>query len=107
MLLRWTEKKNNHKKKTYNKLQERKGHENDCGRPGINGGFIENKHTKFGANCFGIKPKITNLEKKLMKKYKVYPPSETQKKINEKSKKYRKELGNILITPFNKNNWTD
>jgi hypothetical protein len=37
----------------------------------------------------------------------VYPPSETQKKINEKSKKYRKELGNILITPFNKNNWTD
>ena len=48
-------------KETYNKLQERRGHENDCGRP--NGGFKGNKNTKFGVNCFGIKPNITKLEK--------------------------------------------
>lgn len=93
-------------KKTYNKLQERRGHENDCGRPGINGGFIKDKNTKFGANCFGVKPDITKLEKKLMNKYKVYPPSETQKKIDRKSNKYREELDDILITPFNKDKWT-
>ena len=29
-------------KKTYNKLQTIKGHEHDCGRPGINGGYIAN-----------------------------------------------------------------
>ena len=72
---------------TYNKLQERRGHENDCGRPGVNGGFIENKNTKFGANCFGIKPEITKLEQKIMKNYNVYPPSKTQKNIDRKSKK--------------------
>ena len=94
-------------KKTYNKLQERRGHENDCGRPGVNGGFIKDKNTKFGANCFGVKPKITKLEKKLMTKYKVYPPSETQKKIERKSKEYKEELNEILITPFNKDKWTD
>lgn len=93
-------------KKTYDKLQERRGHENDCGRPGVNGGFIENKNTKFGANCYGIKPEITKLEKKLMKYYNVYPPSKTQKMIDKKSKQYRKELDDILITPFNKDKWS-
>ena len=42
-----------------------------------------------------------------MNKYKVYPPSETQKKIERKSKKYKEELDEILITPFNKDKWTD
>ena len=92
-------------KKTYTKLQERRGHENDCGRPGVNGGFIENKNIKFGANCFGIKPNITKLEQKLMNKYNIYPPTETQKKIDRKSKKYKKDIDNILIMPFNKDKW--
>ena len=26
-----------------------------CGRPGINGGFIDNPYIKFGANCYGVK----------------------------------------------------
>ena len=29
---------------------------NDCGRPGVNGGFIANPNIQFGVNCFGIKP---------------------------------------------------
>ena len=42
-------------KTTWDKLQKKKGHENDCGRPGINGGFIQNKNVKFGVNCYGSK----------------------------------------------------
>ena len=41
----------------WKKLQTIKGHENDCGRPGINGGFIDNPNVRFGINCFGYKPK--------------------------------------------------
>lgn len=44
-------------KDTWNKLQMTKTHKNDCGRPGINGGYMGNPYIKFGANCFGVKPK--------------------------------------------------
>jgi hypothetical protein len=30
---------------------------NQCGRPGINGGYIGDDKLQFGANCFGVKPK--------------------------------------------------
>ena len=46
-------------KSTYDKLQEVQGRENDCGRPGVNGGYIENPNVKFGINCYGVKPEIT------------------------------------------------
>ena len=44
--------------KTYDKLQKIKGHENDCGRPGVNGGYIANPKVKFGVNCYGYKPRM-------------------------------------------------
>jgi hypothetical protein len=37
-------------------LQGIKGHEHDCGRPGINGGYFDNPEMRFGVNCFGAKP---------------------------------------------------
>jgi Extracellular link domain len=44
-------------KNTWNKLQQTDKHKNDCGRPGINGGYIANPYAKFGVNCYGVKPK--------------------------------------------------
>jgi hypothetical protein len=41
-------------KKTFDKLQKIEGHENDCGRPGINGGYISNPAVRFGVNCYGF-----------------------------------------------------
>ena len=52
-------------KGSYDKLQKIPGHENDCGRPGINGGYIGNENAKFGVNCYGYKPAITSEEQKL------------------------------------------
>ena len=46
-------------KNTWKKLQKIKGHEHDCGRPGINGGYIDNPNVRFGVNCFGTKPAIS------------------------------------------------
>ena len=53
---------------TWEKLQKIQGHENDCGRPGINGGYIDNPNIRFGVNCYGYKPKITPQEAEIMKK---------------------------------------
>ena len=46
-------------KKVYNELKKITGHENDCGRPGINGGYFKNPNIQFGVNCFGEKPKAS------------------------------------------------
>ena len=43
-------------KGTWEQLQENPNTKNICGRPGINGGYIENPYVRFGANCYGIKP---------------------------------------------------
>ena len=32
---------------------------NNCGRPGVNGGYIDNPYIKFGVNCYGKKPTPT------------------------------------------------
>ena len=40
----------------WNELQKEQYRKNECGKPGVNGGYFENAEYKFGANCFGIKP---------------------------------------------------
>ena len=44
-------------KATWSKLQQNPKSKNACGRPGINGGYIANPYVRFGANCYGAKPK--------------------------------------------------
>jgi len=43
-------------KNTWNNLQKSESTKNSCGRPGINGGFIDNPNVRFGVNCYGKKP---------------------------------------------------
>ena len=89
-------------KSTYDKLQTIKGHENDCGRPGINGGYMANPSNRYGVNCYGKKPPITDTEKKLMEVNKNYPP-ETD--LDKEVDKWKNEIDNILISPFNSKSW--
>jgi len=87
-------------------LQTIDGHEHDCGRPGINGGFIDNPNVQFGINCYGYKPKITQEEAKIMSESTLYP--RTQKEINfdKKVDYWRSKIPDILVSPFNNNNWS-
>ena len=94
-------------KKTYNKLQTKKGHEHDCGRPGINGGYISDKNIEYGVNCYGKKPIITNIERKMMADYMVFPKSDQEKDIDHKAQQYKNTLNQILINPFSKTQWND
>ena len=92
-------------KKTYDKLQKKDGHENDCGRPGVNGGYIDNKNVKYGINCFGFKPKMRDQEKELMKTQSIYPKTEEDRKFERNVDKWRNKLPEIMLSPFNSNSW--
>ncbi len=89
----------------FNKLKEKEGHKYDCGLPGINGGYVDNPHIKLGANCYGYKPKISELEKKILENDNLYPKTHKEKLFDERVKYWRERIGNILISPFNNDNW--
>jgi hypothetical protein len=93
-------------KDTWNYLQKVEGHENDCGRAGINGGYIANPNVRFGANCFGYKPKITQEEKDLMSSTPLYPRTLKDIKEEKRVDYWREKIPDILVSPFNKSVWS-
>lgn len=92
--------------KTYDGLQEIKGHEHDCGRPGVNGGYMSNPLLKFGANCYGYKPKITGEEEQLMEVSTPYPKTEQDLLFEKRVDYWKSQINNILVSPFNYNTWS-
>ena len=93
-------------KATWEKLQKISGHENDCGRPGINGGYIANPNVKFGVNCFGYKPQMNKESRYLMDTKEVYPKSQKEIDFENRVKKWRGEIKNLVVAPFNKERWS-
>ena len=91
---------------TYNNLQKIKGHEHDCGRPGVNGGYMANPHLKFGVNCYGYKPKINQEEEQLMQATSPYPKTEKDILFEKRVDYWKSKLGDILVSPFNYNTWS-
>ena len=93
-------------KKTWEQLQKIKGHEHDCGRPGINGGYISNPNVKFGVNCYGYKPKATPAEIKKMRDTPLYPVTQEELDFEKSVKKWEKKLPKLEVSPFNHNEWS-
>lgn len=93
-------------KKTWDRLQKIKGHENDCGRPGINGGFIANPDVRFGINCYGFKPQITAAEAEDMKTAPVFPKTMKDMERQQRVAYWQTQLNNILVSPFNNDVWS-
>jgi hypothetical protein len=92
--------------KTWDKLQTIEGHENDRGRPGVNGGKIDNPNARFGVNCYGFKPIITPAEQDNMKNTPIYPVSMKDLELQKKLDYWKKRVPEILLSPFNKNSWS-
>jgi len=92
-------------KQTYNHLQTIPGHENDCGRAGINGGYIANPNVKFGVNCYGYKPKITPEEEELMKTDSPYPETAKDIAFQKRVDFWKNKVDEILVSPFNHTSW--
>ena len=91
--------------KTFDNLQKIKSHENDCGRPGINGGFMANPNIRFGVNCYGNKPKITEEEEELMKTATPYPETVQDIAFQKRVDFWKDKVDQILVSPFNYNTW--
>jgi len=70
-----------------------------CGRPGVNGGYFD-LETKFGVNCYGIKPENMNIE--LPRPLPGTDELGFQKMVD----KFRAMLNKIVVFPFNRNNWS-
>jgi hypothetical protein len=91
--------------KTFDNLQKIKGHENDCGRPGVNGGYMANPNIRFGVNCYGNKPKITQEEEDLMKTATPYPETIQDIAFQKRVDFWKDKIDQILVSPFNYDTW--
>tara|TARA_B110000967_G_C18901767_1_gene576101 strand:- start:6111 stop:7319 length:1209 start_codon:yes stop_codon:yes gene_type:complete len=105
-------------KNTWNELQARdvgvcnesKKVGNNCGRPGINGGYIANPYVRFGVNCFGKKPKATEQELKQMNanETQAYPMTPAEKKLEKKVDFWKKNGNKYLeLNSYNTKKWTE
>lgn len=97
-------------KSTWDKLQQTKTHQNDCGRPGINGGYMKNPHIRFGVNCYGKKPKANDTDISRMNAMKnvVYPKSPEDILLDQKTQFWKDNAEKLLkINGFNNDKWSE
>ena len=87
-------------------LQKIEGHEHDCGRPGVNGGFIDNPNVNYGVNCYGFKPKMTQEEAEAMRIAPLYPKTKREIAFDNRVDYWRDKLSDITVAPFNNDNWS-
>ena len=92
--------------KTFDNLQKIEGHKNDCGRPGVNGGYMVNPGLKFGVNCYGYKPRMTPTEEELMANEPLYPKTAKDIAMENRVNYWKNKLSEILVSPFNSNSWS-
>jgi len=97
-------------KATWSNLQKNPAHKNDCGRPGINGGYFANPHLKFGVNCYGKKPQPNAKDLARLNTKKNTPIPKTDKDIaNEKKVQFWKDNADklLIINSYNNRNWSE
>lgn len=93
---------------TWDKLQQGpKKHRNDCGKPGVNGGYFENPHLKFGVNCYGYKPEPTLKEKEIVKLSTNPYLTQKEKELNDRVDYYKSQRYDTTILPFSKDRWSE
>ena len=96
-------------KNTWRKLQQIKGHEHDLGRPGVNGGYFSNPNVRFGVNCYGVKPPITDSEKAVMdaKRNRIYPKTAEDALVDTKVEFWKKNKDKLMVVSgFNNDAWS-
>lgn len=71
-----------------------------CGRPGVNGGYFD-PSTKFGVNCYGIKPE--NKDTKFPLPLPGTDPSQFNKDVN----KFKSMINKMIVSPFNRVGWSE
>jgi hypothetical protein len=96
-------------KSTWEELQKStdQAKKNSCGRPGINGGYMENASTKAGVNCYGPKPEMNQSSSKLMSSIQSVEAGKMLNPEHEaRVQKMREKINDIVVAPFNKSAWS-
>lgn len=96
-------------KDTWQKYQATGDQKNDCGRPGVNGGYFDNPNIKFGVNCYGMKPPPTALEKAALgnRKDPEIPKSPEDRAFQNKIDEIKKKKDQLNLNSFNNKKWSE
>lgn len=97
-------------RKTWDELQKNPKTKNNCGRPGINGGYMENPYLKFGVNCYGKKPppKSSDLAALAEKKNQITPKTAEDILLENKVNFWKEHADKLLnLNSFNGNKWSE
>lgn len=95
-------------KSTWDKLQKNPKLKNACGRPGINGGFIDNPYIRFGVNCYGKKPDPKESDKNRMNQPINIPKTQQEIVMEQKMQFWKDNADKLLqINSFNNSNWSE
>jgi hypothetical protein len=96
-------------KSTWEELQKSTdpAKKNSCGRPGINGGYIDNASMKAGVNCYGPKPDMNPASSKLMASIQNYEAGKMIDPLHEaRVQEMKGKINDIVVAPFNKGAWS-
>jgi len=103
-------------KQTWQKLQMNPATAHQCGRPGVNGGYMPNPDITFGVNCYGKKPPITPNDQQAMQEYQTSLTQPTQPipltpeevAFQQKLQYWQQNAAQLLtINGFNENKWSE
>ena len=96
-------------KSTWEELQKSTdpAKKNSCGRPGINGGYMENASMKAGVNCYGSKPELNPASSKLMSTIQNYEAGKMIDPLHEaRVQQMKSKINDVVVAPFNKGAWS-
>lgn len=87
---------------TWNTLMQEADQKNrtQCGRPGVNGGYF-NPNTKFGVNCYGVKPGDKGTH------YPTPVPGTDTNEFNKLVQKFKSMIDRMTVSPFNRVEWSE
>ena len=95
-------------KETWDNLQKFPKKKNNCGRPGVNGGYIDNPYIKFGVNCYGKKPKPNENDLIKLENKQIHPVPLTaeDKELQKKIDYWKENADKLQLNSFNNTNWS-
>ena len=94
-------------KETWQKLQKSESTKHSCGRPGVNGGYIDNPNVRFGVNCFGKKPKPSTTDISAMLSGSSIPKTKEEILLEKKIEFWTANRDKLLkINGYNNNKWS-
>jgi hypothetical protein len=95
-------------KSTWDKLQKNPNQKNSCGRPGINGGYIENPYIRFGVNCYGKRPDAKKSDIEKMNQPVIVAKTQDEIEMDKKMKFWKDNADKLLqINSFNQSKWSE